>query len=247
MDEKLYPFAHPQDQVSQVRVCVIEDDPDLRTTLAQVVRLSPALHLVGDFESGERALRLLPEIRPQVAVVDLQLPGMDGFELTRAIRRMLPDCEVLVLTMRNDAEAMFQALRAGATGYLLKSRHTRGIVQAILDVWNGGAPMSAAVARKVVESFRASGPDSLPLTRREEQILDLLSRGHLNKEIADATGVAETTVRFHLKNIYRKLEVNSRTEAVVAYLDFRARSAVDRPPAAQSPHLLPTDRNQAAG
>ena len=206
-------------QVGQIRVILIEDNRELLETLAEAVRRSPALNLLGCFTSAEDALQAIQTLKPQVAVADLHLPGIDGVALTAALKRSLPQCEVLVLTVFDDADTILRALKAGATGYLIKGKHIHRIVEAILEVWDGSAPMSAAIARKVVESFH-SGSHSVDssLSSKEESILRLLAQGKLNKEIADTMGIALTTVRFHLKNIYQKLHVSNRTEAALKYL-----------------------------
>lgn len=205
--------------MSQIRVILIEDNDALRETLEEALGNSPALHLLASFATAEEGLEKLLALEPQVAVVDICLPGMGGIEFTAALKQMRPECEVLVLTAFDDTNTVMKALKAGATGYLVKGRQAHHIAQAVVDLWGGGAPMSAAIARKIVESFHApANPVHESLSAREESILRLLAQGKLNKEIADITGIVDATVRFHLKNIYRKLHVNNRTEAVLKHL-----------------------------
>ncbi|HEY1083825.1 MAG TPA: response regulator transcription factor [Prosthecobacter sp.] len=204
----------------QIRTILIEDSAVVRGMLAEVVQRSPALELLAEFGSAEAALASAAAFAPDVAVVDIMLPGMDGISCVAALKKAVPGCQILMLTAFEDAERVFSALKAGASGYLVKSSNPHELVQGIQDVWSGGAPMSASVARMVVESFHASAqtPRLHVLTGREEEILDLLAQGCLTKEIAEKVGVSYATVRFHLRNIYTKLHVNSRTQAILKYL-----------------------------
>jgi DNA-binding NarL/FixJ family response regulator len=165
---------------------------------------------------------VLPGLAPNVVIMDIQLPGMNGIECTRQLKKAMPEAQVLVFTVFGDSDQVFRALEAGASGYLLKRTPRSEMVEAIKQVWDGGAPMSGEVARKVVESFRkpslAHAPDAEPLTPREEEVLGLLAKGYITKEIADQLSISFDTVRFHLKHIYRKLHVRSRTEALLKYL-----------------------------
>lgn len=198
----------------------MEDNDDLRHTMEDAINRSPALHLLASFSSAEDALAALPGLDPQVGVVDVRLPGMGGIEFTSMLKHLRPNCDIITLTVFDDTETVMRALKAGATGYLIKGQHIHNLAQAIVDVWSGGAPMSAAIARKIVESFHAppATEDHESLSAKEENVLRLLAQGKLNKEIAQLTGTSEATVRFHLKNIYRKLHVNNRTEAVLKHL-----------------------------
>lgn len=209
-----------QQHDGQIRTILIEDSATVRGMLAEVVQKSPALSLLAQFGTAEEAIANAARLAPDVAVVDIMLPGMDGISCIAALKKAVPGCQILMLTAFEDAERVFSALKAGASGYLVKSSNPNDLVQGIQDVWSGGAPMSASVARMVVESFHSASmtPRFHMLTSREEEILSLLAQGHLTKEIADAVGVSYTTVRFHLRNIYTKLHVNSRTQAVLKYL-----------------------------
>jgi DNA-binding NarL/FixJ family response regulator len=191
--------------------------------LTRVVQRAPDLDFISCVESGEAALAKLPALAPNVVIMDIQLPGMSGVECTRALKKALPATQVLVFTVFGDSEQVFRALEAGASGYLLKRTPRAEVVEAIKQVWDGGAPMSGEVARKVVESFRRA-PAAAPhepiesLTAREEEVLALLAKGYITKEIADQLAISFDTVRFHLKHIYQKLHVRSRTEALLKYL-----------------------------
>jgi DNA-binding NarL/FixJ family response regulator len=203
----------------RVRVAIVEDNEEILGMLQRVIIRAPNLKCVCTCSSGEAALQMLPEVEPQVVVMDLRLPGMSGIECTARLKELMPQTQMLVYTVYGDNEQVFKALEAGASGYILKRSTHAEILQAIQDVHQGGAPMTGEIARKVVQSFRKKEPrDSERLTSREEEILGLLARGFVTKEIADQIGVSFDTVRFHLKNIYAKLHVHSRTEAVVKYL-----------------------------
>ena len=205
-----------------ITVAIVEDDSGIRDMLTRVVERAPGLTFVRSVPSGEAALEVLPDLAPNVVIMDIQLPGMNGIECTRQLKKAMPDVQVLVFTVFGDSDQVFRALAAGASGYLLKRTPRSEMVEAIKQVWDGGAPMSGEVARKVVESFRkpslAHAPDAEPLTPREEEVLGLLAKGYITKEIADQLTISFDTVRFHLKHIYRKLHVRSRTEALLKYL-----------------------------
>jgi len=203
-------------------VAIVEDDREIREMITRVVRKTARLSFVGSFATGEIALAELPSLAPNVVIMDIQLPGLDGVECTRRLKQAMPATQVLMFTVFIDSDRIFKALAAGASGYLLKRTSRAEIVDAIEQVRNGGAPMSGEIARKVVESFRTPVPAAvsadIQLTTREEEVLKLLASGHSNKAIASALFVSGETVRFHLKHIYEKLHVRSRTEAVIKYL-----------------------------
>ena len=205
-----------------IRVAIVEDNEEIRATLERIVGRAKNLRCVCRCPDGETALQTIPQYTPDVVVMDIRLPGMSGIECTARLKRLLPETQVLVFTVCGDTEEVFRALAAGASGYLLKRSSRAEILQAILDVHRGGAPMTGEIARKVVQSFHK--PDSLPasaiphLTAREEQVLELLAQGYMIKEIADKVSISFDTVRFHLKHVYQKLHVRSQAEAVVKYL-----------------------------
>ena len=206
-----------------IAVSVVEDDAEIRGMLCRVIERSPSLRLIGEFSNGEDAVEAMRDCAPDVVVMDIQLPGMSGIECTRAVREANPETHVLVFTVFGDSQHVFEALKAGASGYLLKRTSREEIVEAIELVRDGGAPMSGGIARLVVESFReppAGGRNEACecLSPREEEILGLLAKGYIAKEIADQLAISFFTVRFHIRKIYEKLHVRSKTEAILKYL-----------------------------
>lgn len=203
-------------------VVIVEDDPGIRQMLSRVLTGAPGLKLLAAYESGEEALEGVRKLKPGVVVMDIQLPGMNGIDCTRAVRDASPETQVLVFTVFGDSEHVFEALKAGASGYLLKRTSREEIIEAIDLVRNGGAPMSGGIARLVVESFRQNNGKSTKtselLSKREEEILGLLAKGYLAKEIADQLSISFFTVRFHIRKIYEKLHVRSKTEAILRFL-----------------------------
>ena len=210
---------------ANIDVAIVEDNAAVRASLEQLIAESGSCRCVGSSCDAERALESIPVQRPHVVVMDLELPGLSGTECTARLKTMMPDLQILVLTVYHNGEQIFKALEAGASGYLLKRSSPKEIVQAIRDVSSGGAPMSAEIARKVVQSFHRArvtpDPEIQSLTRRESEILEFLAHGYASKEIADRLGISYDTVCGHLGSIYRKLHVHSRTEAVVKFLKGR--------------------------
>jgi DNA-binding NarL/FixJ family response regulator len=200
-----------------LRVAIVEDDPRWRANLELLLGETKDLECVGNYSSGEAAVADLPRRRPQVVLMDINLPGMSGVECTRQLRALLPEVQIVMLTVYDDSDRIFQALQMGANGYLLKRASADEILQAIQDVHQGGAPMSAYIARKVVQSFQrqvaAPGPEQV-LSKRESEVLGYVSRGYSDKEVAEALGLTAATVRSYLKTIYGKLHVHSRTQAI---------------------------------
>jgi DNA-binding NarL/FixJ family response regulator len=201
-------------------VAVVEDDGGLRTQLERILSTSDGVRCVGAYPSAERALKDLPKVRPDVILMDIKLPGMSGIECVARLRDDLPATNVIMLTVYEDSERIFQALQAGADGYLVKSSPTETLLSAIEDVHRGGAPMSTNIARKVVRRFRHFGPstdETGNLAPREREVLDLLASGYVYKEIADQMGISSETVRTYVKSICKKLHVKNRLEAVALY------------------------------
>jgi DNA-binding NarL/FixJ family response regulator len=199
----------------------VEDDEDIRAHLGQLIGGSPDLELAGQYESGEEAVGALPSAVPDVVLMDIHLPGMSGIECVRRLKTLLPSTQFLMLTVYEDSELIFGSLKAGATGYLLKRTPGPRLIEAIREVYRGGSPMSSHIARRVVQFFNDRThtlPQSDGLTPREREVLDSLARGRLYKEIAEDLSISIDTVRKHLQNVYQKLHVHSRTEAVVKYL-----------------------------
>jgi DNA-binding NarL/FixJ family response regulator len=206
-----------------VRISIIEDDSRLRQIYANYVRQSAELELVGQYPDAESAIEAIPTERPDVVLMDIHLPGMNGIECVRRLKELLPQTHFMMLTVYEDAEKIFSALKAGASGYLLKRTTEAELMAAILDINQGGSPMSSAIARKVVQSFQNPPPgqalgEAARLSPREREILDLLARGFAYKQIADQLQISVPTVNHHIRNMYDKLHVHSRAEAVAKYL-----------------------------
>jgi len=203
-----------------IHVAIVEDNAGLRRSLALVLEDTPGYHCVGSFSTAEEALRQLPRQPVDVVLMDIHLPNMSGIECTRRLRELLPQVRIIMITVHRDNEKIFKALRAGASGYLLKRATPESILQAITDVHQGGASMSSEVARKVVEAFQQPQPvpDAVnELSLREREVLELLAEGLPDKEIAARLSISLPTVRYHLKHIYDKFHVRSRTEAALKH------------------------------
>ena len=199
----------------QIKVAVVEDNAALCEELQHVIARAPNLVCVCVCRNAEDALEQIPQVAPDVIVMDIQLPQLSGIECTIRLKRLLPDTQILMFTIRDDPEQIVKALAAGASGYLLKDTAPDDIIAAIRDVRTQGAPMSRDIARKLVETFHQPAPNNdEPLTPRESEILTLLGEGLLYKEIGDRLAIKLDTVRTHVKSIYRKLHVRSRTEAL---------------------------------
>jgi DNA-binding NarL/FixJ family response regulator len=203
-------------QPNTLRVAIVEDDERFRKSLARWVAGTDGFHCSGHYPSAEEALTAIPRSNADVVIMDINLPNMSGIECVRRLKAACPELQIVMLTVHEDSDLIFKALQAGASGYLLKRSSPDRILEAILDVRQGGAPMSSNIARKVVQSFHHQGPSlEANLTPREEEILGGVVRGLANKEIADQFSISVETVRVHLKSIYEKLHVRSRTEAVL--------------------------------
>jgi DNA-binding NarL/FixJ family response regulator len=198
------------------RVGIVEDDPRLRDAFTRMVESAGDMSCVGAFPSAEDALTGLPKSAPDVVLMDINLPGMNGIECVRRLRAANVDPYFVMLTTFDDETSVFESLKAGATGYVLKRSSASEMLGAIRDVADGGAPMSGAIARKVVQFFgqRTPAPEVQALTDREREVLVALSQGQQYKEIADTLGISINTVRKYIRVIYDKLHVNTRLEAV---------------------------------
>jgi DNA-binding NarL/FixJ family response regulator len=199
-----------------VQVGIVEDDPQLRTVFTELVDAAAGMTCIGSYESAERALEVLPSSGVDVVLMDINLPGISGIECTRRLKEGCPAMSVVMLTTFDDAELVFESLKAGATGYILKRAPAAQIVAAVREVSEGGAPMSGAIAHKVVQFFRQNqrASEVQHLTDREREVLDGLSQGQQYKEIADHLAISINTVRKYIKSIYEKRHVNTRAEAV---------------------------------
>lgn len=206
--------------LNTIRVAIVEDDGGLQSGLVILLNAAEGMTCVGAFSSAEDFLRNLSKIKADVLVVDINLPGISGIELVEKVKTLMPDAEVLILTMYEDGDLIFRALQAGASGYLLKRVPPAKLVAAIREVAIGGAPMSPSVARRIVQQFQPAVsrcPEIALLTGRERETLELLSKGQLYKEIGDQLGISIDTVRSHIRKIYEKLRVQSRAEASLKF------------------------------
>ncbi len=201
---------------SPIAVALVEDDEGLREGLATLLNETEGFCCVGAYADCEAALAGIRQEPPDVVLMDIQLPGMSGIAGVLRLKQVLPAVDVIMLTIHKDDELVFQSLCAGATGYLIKTTKPASILEAIREVCQGGAPMSSNIARMIVNSFRRTTQS--PLSPREKEVLVELCKGHSYKMIADALFVSEQTVNFHIKNIYHKLQVHSKSEAVVKAL-----------------------------
>jgi DNA-binding NarL/FixJ family response regulator len=202
------------------KIAIVEDSKTTRESLERIVNLSPDYKCVCACATAEDALRLLPQHQPEVVLMDIQLPGLSGIECVARLKELLPDVEVIMLTVYADPDRIFSAIRAGASGYLLKRSATERLLEAIREVQAGGAPMSGAIARKMIGYFQGQQTlktEAEKLSNREREILELIIAGLSNKEIASRLSVSVLTLRWHLKQIYKKLHVHSRVEVVLKF------------------------------
>ncbi|HUD45432.1 MAG TPA: response regulator transcription factor [Candidatus Baltobacteraceae bacterium] len=200
-------------------VSIVEDDDGVRAGLVRLLEKSQDFRPLASYANAEAALRGIPQARPDILLMDINLPTMNGIECVQRLRALDPSLRVIMLTVYENPEQIFDALRAGAIGYLLKQKPSEKLLEAIRDAHQGGSPMSSQIARKVVQFFRTSGPTEVDgqLSAREVEVLTLLSKGHLIKEIADHLNISFATVRTYIRRIYEKLHVHSRSQAVAQY------------------------------
>ena len=203
-----------------ITVSIVEDDRKTRESLVTLLQRAPGVTVRGAHASGETALASVPEEKPEVVLMDINLPGMSGVECVTRLKSRMPDLRVLMLTTYEDSQLIFNSLRAGASGYILKNKSPVELLSALQQVHEGGAPMSMRIARKVVAFFNqlpAPAPETEQLSEREREVLAALARGMLYKEIAVQLHISENTVRTYVKRIYDKLHVQTRTEAVAKF------------------------------
>ena len=203
-----------------ISVVVIDDDQSLREILVAWIQEAEGFECIGSFPDTETALLALAERKPDVAMVDINLPGLSGIECVRELKPLIPATQFVMLTVYEDSDHIFDALAAGATGYLLKRTAREDLLASISDVHSGGSPMTSNIARKVVQSLQRSKPQRNPadeLSKREYEVLVLLAQGYLYKEIADNLGISFQTVNTHIRRIYEKLHVHSRSQAVALF------------------------------
>jgi len=208
-----------------INVCLVEDDPELRESVFSYLQDAPGIRCLGAYASAEEALKEIPNQKPAVVLMDINLPAMSGIQCVERLKALEPDLQIMMFTVYEDSDQVFEALVAGACGYLLKSTPPEKLLEAIRDAHKGGSPMSSHIARKVVQHFhRAPAQNEMAaLSKREEEVLHHLAQGCLYKEIADRLSISIDTVRKHLNSIYGKLHVHSRTDAVVKYLQTSGR------------------------
>jgi len=198
-------------------VAVVEDNPRLRKQLLEILENIKDIECVGSFGTAEEALAMIPGVKPDVVLMDIKLPRMSGIQCVAHLKKLMPTLQVIMVTVYEDSESIFKALKAGASGYLVKSGPPEQLIEAIRDVFSGGAPMSSHIARKVVQHFHLLGPaveESNNLSPREQQVLSLLASGYRYKEIGARLNIGVETVRTYVKGICQKMHVSSRIEAV---------------------------------
>jgi RNA polymerase sigma factor (sigma-70 family) len=204
-----------------ITVSIVEDNEQLRGTLARVINRAEGFRCVSQYGDAESGLEGIPKDAPEVVLMDINLPGMNGVECVRRLKQLTPKLLVVMLTVYEDTDNIFKALAAGAAGYLLKRTKSAELLEAIREVHRGGSPMTTHIARKVTQSFQRAGLSSQPtenLSEREQEVLDCLSQGFLYKEIAEKLGISYETVHTYIRRIYEKLQVRTRTEAVAKFL-----------------------------
>jgi RNA polymerase sigma factor (sigma-70 family) len=207
-----------------INISIVEDNDKLRATLARVIDRADGFRCASDYGSAEDALADLPKTKPDVVLMDINLPGINGVECVRQLKKLLPQIQVMMLTVYEDTENIFNALAAGANGYMLKRTPAKELIEAIREVQRGGSPMTTHIARKVVQSFQKTAGQQQAanelseLSEREQQVLDLLAQGLIYKEIGEKLGISYETVHTYIRRIYEKLQVRTRTEAVAKFL-----------------------------
>lgn len=208
---------------ANITVCIVEDDHDLRESVANYVSAVPGFCCIGSYASGEEALEKILAAKPTVVLMDINLPKMSGIECVEKLKASDTSLQIVMLTVYEDSDQVFHALAAGACGYLVKRTPPEKIIEAILEIQNGGSPMSSHIARKVVQSFAKPQRGALTesLSSREQQVLELLAKGFPYKQIAAEMGVSMGTLHTYIRRVYEKLHVNCRTEAVVKFLGER--------------------------
>ena len=214
-------FMLTKEKYRSISVSVVEDNEELCKTLEMMINATTGLSCVSCHLTGEEACKVIPKVAPDIVLIDLGLPGISGSECIQHLKKEIPKINFLVLTIKEDDADVFGALKAGASGYLLKSSSPSEIIESIRELFDGGAPMSANIARKVVSHFQKESSEKSAyhhlLTSREREVLELLSIGRYYKEIASELYISMETVKSHCHNIYEKLHVSSRTEALNKY------------------------------
>jgi DNA-binding NarL/FixJ family response regulator len=215
-----------------IAVSIVEDDAQTRKIFANWIAGAPGFRLAGDWGDAEKALGALPAKKPNVVLMDINLPGISGVEAVKRLKPLLPDTQFVMLTVYEDADHIYNALAAGATGYLLKQTPRAELLGAVEEVHRGGSPMTSNIARKVVQSFKQTAAPSgqAELSHREQEVLDLLARGYLYKEIAEQLNISVPTVNTYVRRMYEKLHVRSRAQAVAKYVHLAGREELGSAP-----------------
>ena len=230
--------ARSNSATPDIKVALVEDSEQLRRQLKHMLGRALGVKCVCDCGSAEEAFRKIPAAAPDVVLMDVNLPGISGIGCTAKLKQQMPALQVIMLTVYEDGDNIFNALKAGACGYLLKRSSSTEILDALMSARQGGVPMTGEIARKVIKTFQSpiAGPEEpVTLSTREQEILELLSQGLLNKEIADRLSISYHTVKVHLKHVYDKLHVRSRAEAMLKFMgDKGGTTAGSEPPASNS-------------
>jgi DNA-binding NarL/FixJ family response regulator len=215
-----------------ISVSIVEDDLSLRAIYAKWLKQAEGFKLLSQYGDGAVALDCIPKEKPDVVLMDINLPGLNGVDCVRQLKALLPRTQFVMITVYEDPDRIFNALAAGATGYLLKETQREDLLTALQDVHRGGSPMSSGIARKVVQCFQKPAPAASPgeaelqkLSAREQEVLDLIARGYLLKEVSEAMKLSEHTVDTYLRRIYEKLHVHSRAQAVARYAELKPQLA----------------------
>lgn len=213
----------------EIAVSIVEDDLSLRSIYASWIEQANGFNLVSLYEDGQKALERIPKDEPDVVLCDINLPGLNGVECVRGLKKRLPKVQFVIITVYEDSNRIFKALEAGATGYLLKQTPQEQLLASLREVYEGGSPMSSGIARKVVQCFRKQPPrneenELSQLSKREEEVLNLLAQGYLCKEISDELGISNHTVDTYRRRIYEKLHVHSRAQATAIYNQLKPSS-----------------------
>ena len=209
-----------------IRVSIVEDDVSLRSIYADWIEKADGFTLVSQYGDGQEAYEAIPNDNPDVALMDINLPGLNGVECVRGLKPQLPKVQFVMITVYEDSDRIFKALEAGATGYLLKQTPREELLSSLQEVHRGGSPMSSGIARKVVQCFRKKPPKApdnelSQLSKREEQVLELLAQGYLYKEISTELNTSRNTLDTYLRRIYEKLHLHSRAQATALYAQLK--------------------------
>ena len=199
-----------------ITVCIVEDQNEIRNGLAAIINMTDGFRVLQSFGNGEEAMEILPQLRPDIVIMDINLPGINGIECIKQVRKKNPSIQFMMFTIYENSDTVFEALEAGAAGYLLKNSSPSKITESLQELYLGGSPMNADIAKKLVVRFQkqVSPRTTFHLTPKEQQILDLMAKGYLYKEIADQLNNTINTIKQHIRNIYEKLHVQNKAEAI---------------------------------